>query len=445
MAETSFIIENGRRLNLRDASARKSIGSCDALQTDTKHCLVDAINELCQKGSGFRPQMVIYAIEGMIITCAKNGVAVKPRRYGAGWIFDFPSYGYYVFTYDDGTTQSVENLYVDVVKEHRRVFKSDYGYRTESTEYLLGVDWTDAQNKLNEFYTRDPFVMLCDDVYFMYSSNMVSPVLGNKGFSVRISSDKENWSSIYDVTAGTIDWSNYENFWSPDVTYRNGWFYMGVGVKDKTKKNNGLKMLASQSPFGPFYDITANGWLADIENENCVEPNLWCDTNINVFYTESNNHYDPAKSKPDVIYTRVLNGDATAFGAGKYKVLRANEVPWATSDVCSGAFVLPNTVNGKVLMLFYADTANGRAIGQARALGIGGNYLDPDGTGGVWEVNPSPLLTGDVGQASVFTDRLGKMMLSYHKPNTADYPNGVIEHAEIIEVEVGSDGWLTIK
>lgn len=52
MAETSYIIQNGRRLNLKDASARKSIGSCDELQTDTKHCLVHAINELNQKFDG---------------------------------------------------------------------------------------------------------------------------------------------------------------------------------------------------------------------------------------------------------------------------------------------------------------------------------------------------------------------------------------------------------
>ena len=49
MAETSYIIQNGRRLNLKDVSARKSIGSCSELQTETKHCLVDAINELCKK------------------------------------------------------------------------------------------------------------------------------------------------------------------------------------------------------------------------------------------------------------------------------------------------------------------------------------------------------------------------------------------------------------
>ncbi len=49
MAETSYIIQNGRRLNLKDSSARKSIGSCDELETETKHCLVMAINELNRK------------------------------------------------------------------------------------------------------------------------------------------------------------------------------------------------------------------------------------------------------------------------------------------------------------------------------------------------------------------------------------------------------------
>lgn len=52
MAETSYIIQNGRRLNLKDSAARKSIGSCSELQTDTKHCLVDAVNELCRKVGG---------------------------------------------------------------------------------------------------------------------------------------------------------------------------------------------------------------------------------------------------------------------------------------------------------------------------------------------------------------------------------------------------------
>lgn len=51
MAETSYIIQNGRRLNLKDSTARKTIGSCDELETEVKHCLVHAINELNRKVS----------------------------------------------------------------------------------------------------------------------------------------------------------------------------------------------------------------------------------------------------------------------------------------------------------------------------------------------------------------------------------------------------------
>jgi hypothetical protein len=49
MAETSYIIQNGKRLNLKDAAARSSIGSCDELKTEAQHCLVHAINELAEK------------------------------------------------------------------------------------------------------------------------------------------------------------------------------------------------------------------------------------------------------------------------------------------------------------------------------------------------------------------------------------------------------------
>lgn len=71
MAETSYIIQNGRRLDLKDASARKSIGSCDELQTDTKHCLVMAINELNQKvcegvGTSFTTDETLILRDGVL-------------------------------------------------------------------------------------------------------------------------------------------------------------------------------------------------------------------------------------------------------------------------------------------------------------------------------------------------------------------------------------------
>ena len=77
MAETSFIIDNGRRLYLKDAAARKSIGSCDELQTDTKHCLVMAINELCQKvgegvGTAFETDETLTLKDGVLSVNTTN-------------------------------------------------------------------------------------------------------------------------------------------------------------------------------------------------------------------------------------------------------------------------------------------------------------------------------------------------------------------------------------
>ncbi len=69
MAETSYIIQNGRRLNLKDSTARKSIGSCDELQTNTKHCLVMAINELNEKiGTGGSGESDYLPLKGGTMT-----------------------------------------------------------------------------------------------------------------------------------------------------------------------------------------------------------------------------------------------------------------------------------------------------------------------------------------------------------------------------------------
>jgi len=82
VAETSFIIENGRRLNLSDTTARKSIGSCSELKTDTKHCLVDAINELTERiGGGTFDKDVVVKDANVIVSSGdvlveNGGIAV---------------------------------------------------------------------------------------------------------------------------------------------------------------------------------------------------------------------------------------------------------------------------------------------------------------------------------------------------------------------------------
>lgn len=82
MAETSYIIQNGRRLNLKDVTARKSIGSCDELETETKHCLVMAINELNRKvgegGGGFKTDETLLFVDGVLSVNVEAVVAALP-------------------------------------------------------------------------------------------------------------------------------------------------------------------------------------------------------------------------------------------------------------------------------------------------------------------------------------------------------------------------------
>lgn len=51
MSEIGVLEVNGKKIGLKDNTARERIGDCNNLKTSTKHCLVDAINELCE-GSG---------------------------------------------------------------------------------------------------------------------------------------------------------------------------------------------------------------------------------------------------------------------------------------------------------------------------------------------------------------------------------------------------------
>ena len=86
MAETSYIIQNGRRLNLKDSTARKQIGSCDELETETKHCLVMAINELNRKvgegGGGFATDETLLFVDGVLSVNMEAVIGAFPTYNG---------------------------------------------------------------------------------------------------------------------------------------------------------------------------------------------------------------------------------------------------------------------------------------------------------------------------------------------------------------------------
>lgn len=128
MAETSYIIQNGRRLNLKDSAARKSIGSCDELQTNTKHCLVMAINELNQKvnsgggGGGNAMEIVTPQMFGAVGDgVADDTDAVQAALNNGGYIY-FPA-GRYKTT---KLLTASKSCRIEMFKPYPQTHKNEY-------------------------------------------------------------------------------------------------------------------------------------------------------------------------------------------------------------------------------------------------------------------------------------------------------------------------------
>lgn len=94
----------------------------------------------------------------------------------------------------------------------------------------------------------DPFILPYMGVYYHYSTS--SP----HGFLLYTSSDLHNWECqglcYKDSRVG------YKDFWAPEVYYHNNKFYMFFTAKNKDREKLMLNVAVSDSPMGPFVDIS---------------------------------------------------------------------------------------------------------------------------------------------------------------------------------------------
>ena len=164
MAETSYIIQNGKRLNLKDATARSSIGSCEELETSAKHCLVHAINEVAEKVSP------IINVNGNII--AENASVVSTSLFGEETALN-PS----TITVTDGggkVTLSTEGL---VFEDHKGNKKKIGGI-----EYIIQPDPNAVMFSEMEEYVEEAIqsVTIKTDETLTYENGVLSVKMADK-------------------------------------------------------------------------------------------------------------------------------------------------------------------------------------------------------------------------------------------------------------------------
>ena len=179
-------------------------------------------------------------------------------------------------------------------------------------------------------------------------------------------------------------------------------------------KNRGTSILVSDSPKGPFTPlvnkaITPSGWM-------CLDGSLYIDKEGNPWLLFCREWLEAIDGE---IYAQRLAKDLKTTEGDPYLLFKASEAPWVGSITSSGvtgnvtdAPFIYRLDDGKLIMLWssFRKTDGKYAIGQA--VSASGDVLGP------WVQEPETLNSDDGGHAMVFKDLKGRLMISYHAPNS---------------------------
>lgn len=266
-----------------------------------------------------------------------------------------------------------------------------------------------------EINIRDPFLLVEEDIYYMYGTRAKNFGRFVGGIDVYTSNDLENWSEPIECFNATEFDMNKEVVWAPEVHKYNGAYYMFVTLTDDMRGTYALK---SDSPLGPFKPHS-NGKLTPIEWE-CLDGTLYIENDVPylVFCHEHTQIYDGA-----MCYIQ-LSDDLTHSVSEPVTMFTASEPKWVKAKIpfkhyiTDGPFMFRTKDN--VLLMIWSTFINEKYAECVVRFN--------DGTiKGAFE-HLEPLIDDDGGHGMIFNTN-DKIYLTYHTPNQTGS-----EHPAFIEL-----------
>jgi arabinan endo-1,5-alpha-L-arabinosidase len=255
-------------------------------------------------------------------------------------------------------------------------------------------------------HVRDPFI-LHDPVsgsYYLYANS-------RPHFKVYKSDDLRQWKDMgYCFTAAPDFWGK-RDFWAPDVYHYRGRYYLFATFGNDTIQR-GTSILVADRPTGPFEPlenrpVTPEKWM-------CLDGSLYVDDQQQPWIIYSR---EWLQVKQGQVLAQRLSPDLRRTAGAPQLLFTADKAAW-TGTVSSGGVTgyvtdapfIYKAHNGELLMLWSSFTKEGKyAIGLARS--ANGRITGP------WSLDVAPLNNDDGGHAMLF-ESAGKLMISYHAPNS---------------------------
>lgn len=270
--------------------------------------------------------------------------------------------------------------------------------------------------KLNEINIRDPFILVCDNMYYMYGSRAKNQI----GFDVYKSSDLVEWSEPktifekYDGFWGTVD------FWAPEVHFYNGKFYMLATFRAEGKRR-GTQILVSDTPDGKFVP----------HSDGAVTPEDW-DCLDGTLYIEDGKPYmvfchEWIQIKDGEVCAVLLSEDLKKAVGKPFKLWKATDAPWIKSMTENNDFITDGPYlykKGEELYCIWSSFSNkGYSEGLAKS--------DNGKIQGNWSVCDDLIYENDGGHGMIFDTLEGEKCFIFHAPNKPGSERPVIKKFEL--------------
>lgn len=170
-------------------------------------------------------------------------------------------------------------------------------------------------------YTADPAPMVYNNTVFLYTTHDEDDAEGFKmqDWLLYTSTDMVNWTD-HGVVASlkSFDWVKRDNgAWAEQVVERNGKFYMYCPIH-----GNGIGVLVSNSPYGPFKDPLGKPLVWQKEHWDDIDPTVFIDEDGQAYMYWGN---------PNCYYVK-LNEDMISYSGDIVKLKETpehyQEGPW---------------------------------------------------------------------------------------------------------------------
>ncbi len=256
-----------------------------------------------------------------------------------------------------------------------------------------------------DFSIRDPFVLVHNDLYYMYGT-CATP---QKGYGCFVSPDLVHWAGPFNVFTASADFDGVKDFWAPECHAYGGAFYLFATYSSRTTGHRGVSIFRADDPLGPFEEIT-DGHATPHERD-CIDGTLYVSDAGQPYmvYVEEWTSTDDGVGR---MAAAPLCADLTRFAGEPKELFRADDPTWKPHKVTDGPFLYKSRT-GKLLMLWSNGSPDGYCVALASAKSITGR----------WRQQHARLFTKDRrhvfdgGHGMLVCDLNGQLTLCIHAPN----------------------------